>query len=78
MMHYAVYWQPGDEMIECAFFGTEEAARGKVASLIADADGCADDGRIPDWDITLLRVIGEVRQIPMGDGGYALVEVKEK
>ena len=72
-MKYAVYWQPDD--IECCFFKTEDEARAKVASLIKENENLWDgEGSMPFWDITLLKVMGEVEQIPY-DGSLALRRV---
>ena len=73
MMHFAVYWQHDDE-IECVFHTTEQAARQHVSALIKQTEDLTDEGVQPDWDITLLKVIGEVQQIPF-DGDYRLKEV---
>jgi hypothetical protein len=71
-MNWAVYWQPGDD-IECAFFRTEQEARDLIVRLIGETEKIAEDsdGCQPDWDITLLKVVGEVRQTPFKDS-YAL------
>lgn len=69
-MKWAVYWQLKDD-IECAFFRDEKEARQQVDKLMLEMTAAADEDGTPDWDITLLKVVGEVRQIPF-DGGYRL------
>ena len=58
-MKYAVYYQNGDEM-GCLFFKTEEEAKANIGKLIKD---CEEDSEETEknlnWDITLLKVIGE-------------------
>ena len=76
-MKWAVYWQPGDDDIEVVFYRDESTARAKVAALITECTECEDareeEGR-PFWDITLLQVRGEVREMPW-DGDLKLTEV---
>ena len=72
-MKWAVYCQIDDE-IDCVFFKTEVEARRHVDELVGKARDASDEGVTPDWDITLLQVRGEVRQIPF-DGSYRLYEV---
>lgn len=72
-MKWAVYWQHDDE-IECQFFKTETEARGHISTLIKACEAECDEGYMPDWDITLLQVKGEVRPIPF-DGSLSLKEV---
>ena len=71
-MNWAVYWQQEDE-IECCFFKTEEEARAHVQALISECEDLSDVDGTPDWEITLLRVIGEVREVAF-DGRLALEE----
>ena len=72
-MKWLVFWQPGDEC-ELAWFKTEVEAREKVdAVALANEEDC-DEGRLAFWDITLLKVVGEVYQVPF-DGRLILKEV---
>ena len=79
-MHWCVYWQPGLDLdIEIAFYPNEAQARAKVSELIAECNRLTDDheGHVPYWDITLLKVMGEVKQTyPNGD--LQLIEKSER
>jgi hypothetical protein len=65
-MKYAVYYQ-NDEDIECTFFKTEEEAKANIVDLIIKCEeDSADAERNLNWDITLLKVIGECHWIEDG------------
>ena len=72
-MKWAVYWQPGDD-IEVVFYRDESAARDKVAALITECEDAREEEGRPYWDITLLQVRGEVREMPW-DGDLKLTAV---
>jgi hypothetical protein len=76
-MKWAVYWQPNED-IEIAFFKTEKEAREKLRelSVLNDLETENREGKRPFWDITLLQVKGEMREIPY-DGTLALYEICE-
>ena len=71
-MKYAVYLDDGEP--ECQFFRTEQEAHLYVATLIVQTEDMIDEDGQPDWDITLMKVIGEVQPVPF-DGAYRLKEV---
>ena len=75
MMNYAVYWEPETlSGMECCFYPTLEEAQAKMRELILECGQIAMDDPehgIPNWAITLLQQLGEVRQIPFGDGSIA-------
>jgi len=66
-LDWAVYWEPEYD-IKCQFFDSESDARAKIASLISDLETELPDdrGRNPWWEITLLRVAGEVQKTTKG------------
>ena len=72
-MNYAVYWEPTDGDLECLFYPTLEEAQAKMHELILQCGEIAldSDGKMPNWAITLLQQLGEVRQVPFGDGSIA-------
>jgi len=70
MMNYAVYWEPtllsqypSDE-VQCVFYPTLAEAEAKIRELILECGRIALDypeEGIPNWAITLLQQLGEVR-----------------
>ena len=58
-MRWAVYWQRGNE-INVSFHSDEAGARKRVRELSDEYDSVSDEFP-PYWDITLLRVVGEVK-----------------
>lgn len=65
-MKYALYWQPNNE-IEVEFFKTKEEAQAALLRLKARCEQTEADGeKMEYWDITLLKVIGDVIESPDG------------
>jgi hypothetical protein len=75
-MKWAVYWQPGAD-IEIRFFPIEAEARDFLKNLIRVNEEALSlsEEHPPFWDITLLKICGEVREVPFGMGDLALYEV---
>jgi hypothetical protein len=75
-MKWAVYWQPGDD-IDIRFCKLKEDARHFLKTLIKANDQATEDaeGYRPHWDITLLQVRAEAREVPF-DGDLAIYDVR--
>ena len=60
-MKYAVYVDNVlNDSIECLFYKTEGEARASIGRVIKECEGYSEDAeKNLDWDITLLKVIGE-------------------
>lgn len=58
-MKWAVYWDAGE--LECFFCKSESEALEMVKALIEQQDqSWTEECGVPNWDITLLAVIGTV------------------
>ena len=73
-MKYAVYWNPGDDP-EWAWFKTFDEAYHFANTLISKCEDSADEGKTPNWEITVLAAECEAREIPF-DGSYKMVDVR--
>jgi len=74
-MKYAVYVDNVlNDSIECLFYKTEEEAKASIVDLITKCEeDSVDKEKNLDWDITLLKVIGECHWT---QGGLTLEEIK--
>jgi hypothetical protein len=58
-MRYAVYCQ-NEDSTECLFYKTEEEAKACIGELIKECEEQSEnEEKNLNWDITLLKVIGE-------------------
>ena len=75
-MKYAVYVDNIlEDEIQFTFFETKEEAKARIINLITKCEeDSADREKNLNWDITLLKVIGECHWI---EDGLTLLEVKK-
>ena len=58
-MKYAVYLQ-NEDSTECFFYKTEEEAKASIGKFIKECEDYSENAeRNLNWDITLLKIIGE-------------------